>query len=58
MQVCECACVCARSQSVQYGCQLGVSVRMSEGELDVGGWDEIQRMDLEIPQDHPVMLLN
>lgn len=31
---------------------------MSEGELGVGGWDEIQSMDLEIPQDHPVMLLN
>lgn len=27
-------------------------VWMNVGELGVGGWDEIQSMDLEIPQDH------
>lgn len=39
-------------------CESQLDVGMSEGELGVGRWDEIQSMDLEIPQDHLVTLLN
>lgn len=56
--VCQVVCTCRVSAVWICWCVTLLSGWMSEGELGVGGWDKIQSMDLEIPQDHPVMLLN
>lgn len=50
----ECVRLFVCAELVQYASLAGDSVVW----MNVGGWVELQSMDLEIPQDHTVMLLN